>query len=195
MADPLSLVTPSLAQLPAYVSALERGWWVDHLRGVEAACEELARIAADPRTWVAAQTDREGRGTVTLPDGSTAPRIPGYRLWMWDGEFVGVISLRWVPGTAALPPHVLGHVGYSVVPWKRQRGYAKAALGMMLLRARVEGLTSLEITTDPDNIASRRAIEANGGVLVESFQRPAAYGGGLGLRYQIDLPAAVEPAR
>jgi predicted acetyltransferase len=40
-----------------------------------------------------------------------------------------------------------------VVPWKEGRGYAKAALGQMLPRARMEGLTYVEITTDPDNIA------------------------------------------
>ena len=27
------------------------------------------------------------------------PRLPSYRLWMWDGEFAGSISLRWQPGT------------------------------------------------------------------------------------------------
>jgi len=35
---------------------------------------------------------------------------------MWDGEFCGQIAFRWQPGTEALPPHCLGHVGYSVVP-------------------------------------------------------------------------------
>jgi predicted acetyltransferase len=126
---------------------------------------------------------------VTLPDGSTAPRIPGFRLWIWDGELCGVIGLRWLPGTSELPPYVLGHIGYVVVPWKRRRGYARAALGMMLVRARAEELDSVEITTDPDNLASRRVIEANGGVLVATFTKPAQYGSVPGLRYRIDLRA------
>jgi len=60
---------------------------------------------------------------------------------------------------------------------------------MMLVRARAEELDSVEITTDPDNLASRRVIEANGGVLVATFTKPAQYGSVPGLRYRIDLRA------
>jgi predicted acetyltransferase len=89
---------------------------------------------------------------------------------VWDGEFCGVISLRWQPGTTALPPYSPGHIGFSVVPWKRGRGYAKRALGALLPGARSEGLAFVELTTDVSNEASRRVIEANGGVLVARFQ-------------------------
>jgi predicted acetyltransferase len=50
-----------------------------------------------------------------------------------------------------------------------------------------EGLRYVEITTDPDNMPSQRVIEANGGVLVERFTRPASLGGTPGLRYRIAL--------
>jgi predicted acetyltransferase len=43
------------------------------------------------------------------------------------------------------------------------------------------------ITTDPDNVASQRVIQANGGRLVERFVKLPAYGGGESLRYRIDL--------
>jgi hypothetical protein len=65
-----------------------------------------------------------------------------------------------------LPADVLGHIGYAVVPWKAGRGYAKRALKLMLEHAHSEGLRYVEITTDPDNVASHRVIEINGGVLV-----------------------------
>ena len=70
-----------------------------------------------------------------------------------------------------MPSHVLGHIGYSVVPWKRRRGYATRALGLILSDAHAEGLEYVEITTDLDNIASQRVIEANGGLLVERFRK------------------------
>ena len=106
---------------------------------------------------------------------------------MWDGEFCGVIGLRWQPGTEALPPYCLGHIGYAVVPWKQRRGYATLALGAMLADARAEGLRHVEITTGPDNVASQRVITANGGVLVEEFITPATLGSKRELRYRVLL--------
>jgi len=187
----VGLVRPTLERLPAYTAALERGWSADNLRGEASAREELTRIAEDAEAFVTQQTDREARGReVTLPDGSKAARIPGFRLWIWDGDFCGAISLRWQPGSLELPPHVLGHIGYSVVPWKQRRGYAKAALGMMLVHARAEGLVFVELTTDPDNVASQRVILANGGMLVGPFTKPAQYGSVPGMRYRIPLAVA-----
>ena len=57
----------------------------------------------------------------------------------------------------------------------------------MLPLARLQGLQSVEITTDPDNAASQKVITANGGVLVEPFNKGEAYGNKPGLRYRIDL--------
>jgi predicted acetyltransferase len=86
-----------------------------------------------------------------------------------------------------LPAHVLGHIGFSVVPWRRGKGHAKRALGLMLEEARAVGLDSVELTTDPKNLASQRVIAANAGILVESFNKLAAYGGGEALRFRIQL--------
>ena len=145
-------------------------------------------IAADRDHFLSTQANREPQGeTVTLPDGSKVPRLPGYRRWLWDGEFCGLINLRWQPGSHALPPHCLGHIGYAVVPWKQRRGYATAALRQFLPCAKEEGLSYVEITTDPQNLASQRVIEANGGVLYERFVKPPQFGSTPGLRYRIAL--------
>jgi predicted acetyltransferase len=74
-----------------------------------------------------------------------------------------------------------------VVPWKRQRGYATRALQLLLPHAKKEALAYIELTTDSDNMASRRVIEANGGKLIERFHKPAAYGGAESLRFRIHL--------
>jgi len=189
LARTLALVQPGTAHLESYVNALRRGWSADNIRGVAAAREELARIEEDARAFLASLDDREAKGApILLPDGSTVSRLPGFRRWLWDGEFAGAIGLRWQSGTAALPPHCLGHIGYSVVPWKQRRGYGTRALHLMLAEARAVGLPHVEITTDPSNLASQRVILANGGVLVERFVKPAQFGGTPGLRYRIALP-------
>ena len=187
--DPMQLVRPAQVHLASYVAALERGWSADNLRGIVAAQEELAKIEADADAFLDSLEDREAKGApVKLPDGSSVARIPGIRRWLWDGDFCGSIGFRWQPGTTALPPHCLGHIGYAVVPWKQGRGYAKRALELLLPEARAQGLPFVEITTDPENIASQRVILANGGVLVEHFTQPPQFGSKPGLRYRIPLP-------
>jgi len=182
----MQLVRPAVEHLPSYVSALKRGWSADNVRGAEAAMEELGKIAENSEAFLASLEDREAKGLpVTLPDGSNVKRIPGFRRWIWDGEFAGSIGLRWQPGTTDLPPHCLGHIGYAVVPWKQRRGYATAALRLMLDEASAIGLPFVEITTDPDNIASQRVIEAVGGRLHEQFIKPLQFGGKAGLRYRV----------
>jgi predicted acetyltransferase len=184
----LGLIRPSLEVLPDYVAALERGWSPDNVRSDAAAREELERIKADPELFVAQLDDPEAKGgSVTLPDGSIVPRLPGFRRWLWDGELCGNIGFRWQPGTSALPPHVLGHIGFAVVPWKRRHGYATRALALLLSGVVDKGLTFVELTTDPDNAASQRVILANGGQLVERFKKPAAYGGKEAYRFRINL--------
>jgi predicted acetyltransferase len=184
----MELVRPSSEHLASYVDALERGWSADNVRGAVAAQEELARIRADGGSFLESMVDREAKGDpVTLPDGSRVARLPGYRKWLWDGEFCGSIGFRWQPGTTELPPHCLGHIGYAVVPWKQRRGYATLALRLLLPEAKREGLPFVEITTDPQNLASQRVIVANGGTLVERFTKPAQFGNAPGLRFRIGL--------
>ena len=71
------------------------------------------------------------------------------------------------------------------MPWKQHRGYAKSALRLILPEAKAVGLPYVEITTDPDNIASQRVIEANGGIFVEHFIKPQQFGCKPGMRFRI----------
>jgi RimJ/RimL family protein N-acetyltransferase len=192
----VQLVRPSPTYLRGYVAALKQGWSPDTTRGLEAAVEALEKIRADPVSLFAITDDPEGVGPPwKAPDGTMYARLPGLVRWMWEDDsddapepgFAGSINLRWVKDHGPLPPHVLGHIGYAVVPWKRRRGHATQALAQMLLVAREQGMPMVEITTDTDNVPSQRVITANGGVLVEQFTKGAAWGHSQGLRFRIDL--------
>jgi len=187
-APPVALLAPSMALLPAYRAALERGWLPDNVSGAKRTQDELARIAADAPSFIAAQDDPEAKGPpYIVPDGTAYPRIPGYRRWIWDGSFCGFIGFRWQPGMAELPAHVLGHVGYGIVPWKRGRALAARALNALLPDARAKGLPYIEISTEETNMASRKTIERCGGEMVERFTSIGAYGATPRLRYRIAL--------
>ena len=79
-----------------------------------------------------------------------------------DNKMVGTIQVR----------HTLnqmlaaygGHIGYSVRPSERRKGYAARMLREVLPFCRQLGLSRVLITCTPDNEASRRVILSAGGV-------------------------------
>lgn len=183
----MELIRPRTEHLDSYLDALRRGWSpnTEHVGFDQAAIDGVER---DPDRFLELCDDPEAAGgPIELPDGTTVPRLPGVTRWVWDGEFAGSINVRWQPGTTDLPPTCLGHIGYAVVPWKRGRGYATLALSAMLPIAAAQGLPFVEITTDEDNVASQRVVEAAGGIAVQRFTKLEASGGGPAVRYRVDL--------
>lgn len=89
--------------------------------------------------------------------------VPATQLWWVDGdEYLGRLSIR-----HSLTPWLLefgGHIGYSVRPSARRRGHATAMLAAALPVANRLGIDPVLVTCDDTNVASRRVIEAAGGV-------------------------------
>lgn len=179
----MQLVWPSREYLPAYTEAVRRGW-SPNVRGPSVANAQLEHIQRDPDGFLAALAEGKPRPAVRRDGGEVCAPESEYRWWIWDGEVCGAIGIRWRPASGEALAVCLG-IGYSVVPWRRREGYATRALGALLPIAKAEGLSSVELTTDFDNIASRRVIAANGGVQVEDFREPPELGGGRVLRFRI----------
>ncbi len=89
--------------------------------------------------------------------------VTATQLWWVDGqEYLGRLSIR-----HSLTPWLLefgGHIGYSVRPSARRRGHATAMLAAALPVANRLGIDPVLVTCDDTNVASRRVIEAAGGV-------------------------------
>jgi predicted acetyltransferase len=106
------------------------------------------------------------------------------RYWIYDGSYCGDLNLRWQPGTSELPDYCDGHVGYSVVPWKRRYGLASAALIELSRIVPTLGLKWLDIAMGIDNTASRQVALSAGGKFSQEYVA-SEQGGVLACRYRI----------
>ncbi len=89
--------------------------------------------------------------------------VPETILWLIDkSEYIGRISIRHKLNERLLSSE--GNIGYEIRPSKRESGYGRAILTLGLKEAKELGMSEVLITCDSENTASKRIIEANGGV-------------------------------
>lgn len=61
------------------------------------------------------------------------------------------------------------HIGYSIRPSERRKGYAREQLWLGLQEAKARGLNSVRIVCRDSNIGSNKTILTNGGVYVDTI--------------------------
>jgi len=100
-----------------------------------------------------------------------------------DGEIIGATNIRHTLNDRLR--HDGGHIGYSVRPSQRRKGYATKILALALEKCYDLGIREVLVTCNKDNIGSAKTIVNNGGVLDSEFLDE---NGDMAQRYWITLP-------
>lgn len=100
-----------------------------------------------------------------------------------DQVMVGICNIRHDLNQDFLI-NIAGHIGYSIRPSERRKGYATEQLRLALLEAKKLGLDKVLVTASDWNIGSQKTILANGGVYDDTRIDPED--GDHVLRYWID---------
>jgi len=104
---------------------------------------------------------------VRIPNEEKVPAETFFLVRESDNRIVGMINIR-----LALNENLKkfgGHIGYSIRPTERQKGYNKINLYLGLLECQKHGIEEVFMDCDKDNPASAKTIQALGGKLIREY--------------------------
>lgn len=125
------------------------------------------RGMVDPLDWI--QYVNRYKDPDTVPQGAV-PATQYLFVREEDEKIVGMLQIRHFSN--AYLKELGGHIGYSVVPSERRKGYATQMLKMALPKCKELGIDPVLISCICGNEGSKRTILKNGGIYESTVYEP-----------------------
>lgn len=164
MSDKVKLIKPSLDYDQEIMAFREE--FLEHGGSMDG-CGELISCETT-KEWLE-EIDNLAQAE-TCPDGYV-PMTQFICVREADNKLVGVIQVRHYFNDFL--EKFGGHIGYSVRPSERRKGYATEMLGLILPYCKEIGLNKVLVTCLEDNEASRKVIKKNGGIYESTVYEPS----------------------
>jgi predicted acetyltransferase len=151
------LTAPSVAMHASFLTALREY----HAEGLHQ--DLIAETLADRSDFLAWAEDLRLAGINGMAT-CERDRVPHRVLWWVHGDqYIGRVRINLALNDSLR--EFGGHIGYDIRPSARGQGHATALLRAALHFANEWGINPALLTCAPENTASRRVIERNGGTL------------------------------
>lgn len=154
-----------ILELPTYKREKEALAYIKEFRDYNSNINGAGNLgkADDYKKWV--DDNEDFKKGVNLPEGYV-PGCTYFAVRESDNKIVGMINLRY-----GLNDYLKsiggGHIGNSVRPTERKKGYGTKILSLGLENLYNLGIDVVHIGCADNNIASRKQIEKNGGIFYE----------------------------
>ncbi len=145
----------------------------------------LQRFLNDYPAWLKKIEDDRNR----IPNEEKVPARTFFLMRENDNKIVGMINIRLALNEKLRKRS--GHIGYSIRPTERQKGYNKINLYLGLLVCQNYGIKEVFMDCDSTNLGSSKTIKSLGGIMVREYYDDEEYFCDV-QDYIIDVDKAIE---
>ena len=146
---------------------------------------ELNKYLEDYDGWLKSLEEKRNR----VLSEEYVPAETFFLVRVCDNKIVGMVNIR-LELNEKLKKYG-GHIGYSIRPTERRKGYNKVNLYLALLECQRRGIKEVLMHCSKENIGSSKTMKALGGALVrEYFNEEDVHG--ITQEYKIDVDRAIE---
>lgn len=180
--EKLRLVEPSLKYEEKAISYIRE--FIEYQSNINGT-GGLQRYLEDYEGWLK-KLEEDKR---TIPNEERVPAETYFLVREDDDKIIGMINIRLVLNKRLR--NIGGHIGYSIRPTERRKGYNKINLYLGLEKCKEHGIKEVLMDCEKENIGSAKTMQALGGKLIKEEYKKSDICDGIVQDYTINVDDAI----